>query len=255
MLRRNAIIAIAVLAVLAIVLSVWRYGGGPDPEPALTGGTIGDPSDAEKPEFVVTPAVATSNVLPHDMRLKPGEVVPGTRPGTIIVQPMQPGPPKEIYDSYIVPTAAEDPRIDRLADGRLLFHEPIAMAGQLHKKGADPYNDVGILEGILGYYRLMYRENPVAESNISIIEALTGKNQHNMVVFPDDHPDLNAQGQLLDRWGTPYFFHALSSTQMDILSAGADRKRGTLDDIKLGETDESLQLNRGETDPDDGSDG
>jgi hypothetical protein len=36
---------------------------------------------------------------------------------------------------------------------------------------------------------------------------------------------------MIDRWGTPYFFHQISATSMEIHSAGPDRKMGTEDDI------------------------
>ena len=37
-------------------------------------------------------------------------------------------------------------------------------------------------------------------------------------------------GELLDRYGTPYFFHAESGTRMTITSAGPDKKIHTPDD-------------------------
>jgi hypothetical protein len=42
---------------------------------------------------------------------------------------------------------------------------------------------------------------------------------------------LNAEGELVDRWGTPYFFHQLSKTSMEIRSAGPSRQMGTTDDL------------------------
>jgi len=35
---------------------------------------------------------------------------------------------------------------------------------------------------------------------------------------------------LIDRWGTPYFFHVLSNTGMEIRSAGQDGEFYTEDD-------------------------
>jgi len=49
--------------------------------------------------------------------------------------------------------------------------------------------------------------------------------------LPDQHAALNARGQLVDRWGTPLFFHALGNGRFEIRSAGPDRKLWTADDI------------------------
>ena len=39
------------------------------------------------------------------------------------------------------------------------------------------------------------------------------------------------QGEMIDPWGTPYFFHQLSGHEMEIRSAGQDRKMWTFDDL------------------------
>ena len=43
---------------------------------------------------------------------------------------------------------------------------------------------------------------------------------------------LNAQGQLVDRWGAPLFFHALGHGEFQVRSAGPDRRLWTADDIQ-----------------------
>jgi hypothetical protein len=42
---------------------------------------------------------------------------------------------------------------------------------------------------------------------------------------------INARGELVDYWGTPFFFHQLSGTEMEIRSAGPDRVMWTVDDL------------------------
>jgi hypothetical protein len=42
---------------------------------------------------------------------------------------------------------------------------------------------------------------------------------------------VNGQGQLIDNWGTPFFFHSLSRNEMEIRSAGPDRRMWTTDDL------------------------
>ena len=44
---------------------------------------------------------------------------------------------------------------------------------------------------------------------------------------------INSQGELIDPWGTPYFFHQLSGTEMEIHSAGPDKVMWTQDDLVI----------------------
>ncbi|HEY1108604.1 MAG TPA: hypothetical protein VGE76_08235 [Opitutaceae bacterium] len=71
--------------------------------------------------------------------------------------------------------------------------------------------------------------NPVGE-NADITAALTGANRLELALIPKNHPAINAKGELCDRWGTPFRFHQLSGEQMEIRSAGPDRKFATEDD-------------------------
>ncbi len=74
--------------------------------------------------------------------------------------------------------------------------------------------------------------NPVGE-NFEITAALLGDNPAQFAFIGTSHRALNAQGELCDRWGTPFRFHQLSGTQMEVRSAGPDRKFGTADDAIL----------------------
>jgi hypothetical protein len=71
--------------------------------------------------------------------------------------------------------------------------------------------------------------NPVG-LNSEITATLTGQNQLRLALIPPDHPAINREGELTDRWGTPFFFHAESATRMTITSAGPDKKLHTPDD-------------------------
>jgi len=51
--------------------------------------------------------------------------------------------------------------------------------------------------------------------------------------LPEQAPYLDAEGRLVDRWGTPYFFHPVSGEDMEIVSAGPDAELWTDDDVKL----------------------
>ena len=79
-------------------------------------------------------------------------------------------------------------------------------------------------------YRAAFGENPVG-SNAEITRVLTGGNLKQLKLQPPPGSSINSQGEMCDRWGTPYFFHQLSAKQMEIHSAGPDRLMGTSDDI------------------------
>jgi hypothetical protein len=81
-------------------------------------------------------------------------------------------------------------------------------------------------------YRLRLGENPVG-TNDEITKALAGANSKGVRFLPAEGAHLNAKGELIDPWGTPYFFHQVSRTEMEIRSAGPDRKMWTQDDRVL----------------------
>ncbi len=79
-------------------------------------------------------------------------------------------------------------------------------------------------------FRTIAGENPVG-TNAEIMKALTGDNKKGARLGPPEGQQLNGAGELLDRFGTPYFFHQLSKQEMEIRSAGTDRVMWTDDDI------------------------
>lgn len=80
-------------------------------------------------------------------------------------------------------------------------------------------------------FRTGLGENPVG-SNAEITRALLGDNLKQIKIPVPNGSQINAQGELCDRFGTPYFFHQLSGTQMEIRSAGPDRQMWTADDVQ-----------------------
>ncbi len=78
-------------------------------------------------------------------------------------------------------------------------------------------------------YRTLANENPVG-TNAEIMAAIMGGNPKGATLGPPEGMSLNENGELIDRWGTPYFFHQLSRDQMEIRSAGADKVMWTDDD-------------------------
>ena len=69
-------------------------------------------------------------------------------------------------------------------------------------------------------------------ANEEFAAALLGKNAAHEVFLAAGHPCLNAASQLVDRWGTPLFFHARDASRIDIRSAGPDRVMWTADDLQ-----------------------
>lgn len=79
-------------------------------------------------------------------------------------------------------------------------------------------------------FRGVEGENPTG-SNAEIMKAIMGGNKKGARLGPPTGMALNEGGELVDRWGTAYFFHQLSGTEMEVRSAGPDRKLYTNDDI------------------------
>lgn len=70
-------------------------------------------------------------------------------------------------------------------------------------------------------------------SNAEIVACLTGRNPEGFAFLRPESKWIDGEGQLLDRWGTPLFFHPWSLTRIDIRSAGPDRDLFTEDDVLL----------------------
>ena len=130
-----------------------------------------------------------------------------------------------------------DQRVQQDKKGRNVVMEAVKIANGLHSEDSAPEEDLEYIDQSLSFYRLSFQRNPVAADNRMVMKALLGENPGNLVVFPFDHPSLDSTGQLLDRWGTPYFFHPLSGTKMEIFSAGPDKTLNTPDDIAWAERD------------------
>jgi hypothetical protein len=82
-------------------------------------------------------------------------------------------------------------------------------------------------------YGFLFGGNPVG-TNPEITSALNGANpKHVKFLRIDAGLQVNEKGELVDPWGTPYFFHQLSRTQMEIRSAGPDRVMWTGDDLVI----------------------
>ncbi len=79
-------------------------------------------------------------------------------------------------------------------------------------------------------YASAFGENPVG-TNPEITASLQGNNSKHINFLREDGNRVNSNGELVDVWGTPYFFHQLSAQEMEIRSAGPDRVMYTGDDL------------------------
>ena len=90
--------------------------------------------------------------------------------------------------------------------------------------------DLESVRFMLRDFRTRMAENPVG-SNAEIMRQIMGGNSAGARLGPPAGQSLSEAGELLDHWGTPYFFHQLSRSSMEIRSAGPDRRLWTADDL------------------------
>jgi hypothetical protein len=80
-------------------------------------------------------------------------------------------------------------------------------------------------------YGDMFGGNPVG-TNPEITSQLTGDNpKHINFIAAQPNMSVNAEGELIDPWGTPYFFHQISGEETEVHSAGPDKVMWTADDL------------------------
>jgi len=102
--------------------------------------------------------------------------------------------------------------------------------------GRTPQEDIEQVVGLISSYHTLVKGNRGSwGENRELAKILTGENSHRLRLISPDHPALNDSGELVDRWGTPIFFHALSAEVIEVRMAGPDRAMYTGDDLFYGE--------------------
>jgi len=92
---------------------------------------------------------------------------------------------------------------------------------------------LGNMRHAVRQYGEMFGGNPVG-NNAEITSQLSGDNpKHINFINTEAGMRVNENGELVDSWGTPYFFHQLSRTDTEIHSAGPDRIMWTKDDLVI----------------------
>ncbi len=216
-LRSLSIVAL-VLAVLAVAGWMWLGKDGdsrPDPSVADKAG------DARVASEVPGGDVPPAQGVPDSKDVGPSDSRAGQNP---------PPPPVKVSNS-VVPGMP-------MVKGTAYVPRPPAAGARANGAAADSRPDWQVqgtadlakVRGMLRDFRTRMGANPVG-SNAEIMKAVMGGNPANARLGPPEGQELNAEGELVDRWGKPYFFHQLSKDSMEIRSAGPDGKMWTTDDL------------------------
>ena len=139
--------------------------------------------------------------------------------------------------------AAADDASAEVSDGRVsstirkLELTPSAreIGTMLHAESGSGDEDNDIVNNLFYDFRKYFQQGNPVGMNEEITAALLGDNPQGLAFLPPDHPAIQ-DGQIVDRWGTPFWFHSASSNVMEIRSAGPDRKLFTGDDVVLNDT-------------------
>jgi len=147
--------------------------------------------------------------------------------------PTEPGPQPSTTQATAVP-AAPPAAVQTQASADTAESTAFEGIERLNASDRTIRDDVVLLGDLfLSWQTIFPRQgNPWGE-NTDIAAALTGANPLGLALIPRRHPAINSAGELIDRWGTPFFFHQLSGTRMEIRSAGPDRTFHTGDDTVL----------------------
>lgn len=97
-----------------------------------------------------------------------------------------------------------------------------------------PENDLMLMSRLMENSLLLLKSaaNRPLSANEDWADLFRGKNAAHEEFLPGQHVALNDKGQLIDRWTTPLFFHALGGGRYEIRSAGPDKTMWTADDIQ-----------------------
>lgn len=140
------------------------------------------------------------------------------------VQPQAAAAPATPVDFTVQPVAVAMPAPEIPAD--LPPPKPPAVISP------EAIKDIDDVQFMLRDFRTRIGGNPEG-TNAEIMRAVMGANRVQAKLGPRDGQTLNEKGELLDRWGTPYFFHQLSKNEMEVRSFGPDRTMYTSDDIVI----------------------
>lgn len=87
---------------------------------------------------------------------------------------------------------------------------------------------------VTGYFSVVKdsSRHPIG-GNADLAAALRGENPNRETFVPANHPIFSADGLILDRWGSPLVVHPRAWRELELRSAGPDRRPYTDDDLVL----------------------
>ncbi len=189
---------VALLAVAAIGI-VWYFNRGSNP--------AGGPPVSPRPETTVTPSSApgkTSSAGVGSNVAAAGAVI-SNAPASTPLPYVPPAPPRPVT--------------------------PYAFGSADKTPAMEPATVLNNMRIVFVQYASRFGGNPVG-TNEEITRALNGENPKEVRFIGEESGlRINGRGELVDYWGTPFFFHQLSGTEMEIHSAGPDRIMFTPDDL------------------------
>lgn len=165
------------------------------------------------------PPASSAVVSAPDAKPPPAQPPPSPEPAAMAARPAEPAEPQMVLPA---PKPAGEPASARAL--RLNPSPPDPLADDPARQEAEA------IALNIRQYMLRFGGNPVG-TNAEIVAELNGGNPKNARYLPSELMRLNDQGELIDRWGTPYFFHQEASDKMEVRSAGPDKKLFTSDDL------------------------
>jgi type II secretory pathway pseudopilin PulG len=104
-----------------------------------------------------------------------------------------------------------------------LLFPSISLDTNRHRPYAEARSFVIALHNATKTYATEYG-SPVSGSPVQILATLRGNNPRSIVFFDTAPSRFNAQGELIDPWGTPYRFDLSNPKQPRVWSCGPNRK-------------------------------
>lgn len=95
--------------------------------------------------------------------------------------------------------------------------------------------DLALVDNLLFSFHSVFHEFPYGD-NAELMAAFLGGNDRKIAFVRSEHVALDSEGRLVDRWGTPFYFHRLSGAEIEVRSAGPDGVHWTEDDFSNIET-------------------
>ncbi|MEN3942766.1 hypothetical protein WJU23_15810 [Prosthecobacter sp. SYSU 5D2] len=108
---------------------------------------------------------------------------------------------------------------------------------EMTREDTSPERELEIIQDLLSQHNRALGPGTFGDNN-DVTRALVGDTGDG-IWLPRQSPRIR-NGELLDRWGTPYWFHANGENSIEIRSAGPDKNLFTSDDVILNESPAGL---------------